>query len=174
MRSLISNVRTKQVIRVRWCLCIAGVLFLVIGLGMNEVRANSQGARGGNCYAGTYLFKSASNSLSMWTFTKDGNVLATSSVQKTLNFSDMQGVWKVTGPGEISALLLDFSFNDAGEPINVARLDVVLRQASRMCDKLEGELTLHFFEDGEDPLDPSTDTGEPLRDTLEGRRLTIQ
>jgi len=80
----------------------------------------------------------------------------------------------VTEPGEISAILLDFSFNDAGEPINVARLDVVLRKASRMCDKLKGELTLQFFEDGEDPRDPSTDAGKPVRHTLEGRRLTIK
>ena len=153
--------------------CCLSLLLLIISFAQ-QVFAGSNRGEGENCFTGTYIFETASDSLSMWTFTRDGNVLVTSSVQKTLNFSDIQGVWKVADPGKVKSVLLDFSFNNTGEPINVARLDVTLRKTGKTCDELEGEFELRFFEDGEDPLDPSTDTGTPLSDTLHGRRLIVE
>ncbi|XXT15896.1 hypothetical protein WME94_37185 [Sorangium sp. So ce429] len=39
------------------------------------------------------------------------------------------------------------------------------------CDPIAGSLVVRTFEDGEDPLDLSSDTGDPIAsDTFTGRR----
>jgi hypothetical protein len=51
-------------------------------------------------------------------------------------------------------------------------VDIVVSFTDEGCDEIEGDFLLRFFEGDEDPLDPSTDTGEPLSDTMTGRRVT--
>jgi hypothetical protein len=52
-------------------------------------------------------------------------------------------------------------------------VDVVFHRVGHDCAKIAGSFTLRFFEAGEDPLDPSTDSGTPITDTFTGRRLTV-
>jgi hypothetical protein len=123
--------------------------------------------------AGTYLIQEGSGTTSLWTLEADGVFLATSSAQELFNFSDQQGVWDKDGGAGAKAVILDFSFDGSGALINVGRIDISLHTVGQGCANIAGSFALRFFESGEDPLDPSTDTGTPITDTFTGRRLTV-
>jgi len=125
-----------------------------------------------NC-AGTYLNQEGSGAQSIWTFGKDGSFLGTSSTQRAFNFSSQQGVWENDGSGDAKAVFLDFSFDAGGALLNIGRVDIVLHTVGQGCANIAGSFSLRFFEAGEDPLNPASDTGTPITDTFTGRRLTV-
>jgi hypothetical protein len=125
-----------------------------------------------NC-AGTYLIQEGSGSQSLWSLEKDGVMLGTSSSQAAFNFTNQQGTWEQNGAEGVKAVLLDFSFDANGALINTGRVDIQLHTIGNGCANVAGEFTLRFFEPGEDPLDPASDTGQPISDTFTGRRVTV-
>lgn len=130
-------------------------------------------ARGfsGNC-SGTYLMAEDGGATSLWTLEADGTFFASSSLQPLLNFSDQQGAWKKDGPNGVKGVLLALVFDENDELINVSRVDISLRTVGKRCDTIAGSLEVREFTGSEDPLDPSTDTGEPIAtDTVTGRRV---
>jgi len=130
-------------------------------------------ARGfaGNC-SGTYLMAEAGGATSLWTLEADGTFFATSSLQALLNFSDQQGSWEKDGSNGIKGVVLALVFDENNELLNVSRVDVSLHTVGGGCDNIAGSLEVREFTGGEDPLDPSTDTGDPIAtDTVTGRRV---
>jgi hypothetical protein len=130
-------------------------------------------ARGfsGNC-SGTYLIDEAGGATALWTFEADGTFLATSSLQPLLNFSDQQGSWKKHGGDGLEGVVLALVFDEDDELLNVSRVDISLHTVGGGCDDVAGSLVVREFTAGEDPLDPATDTGDPIAtDTVTGRRV---
>ena len=69
-------------------------------------------------------------------------------------------------------MLLAFVFNDDNTLQSVARIDISFHTVGNGCDNVAGSLEVRSFEAGENPLDPSTDTGPPIAtDTFTGRRV---
>ncbi len=125
----------------------------------------------GSC-TGTYLMDEAGGATSLWTVEADGAFFATSSLQGFLRFSDQQGNWERDGHDGIKGVVLALVFNDDGSLQNVSRVDISLHAVGHGCDTVAGSLEVREFTAGEDPLDPSTDTGEPIAvDTVTGRRV---
>lgn len=121
---------------------------------------------------GTYLMDEAGGATSLWTIEADGAFFATSSLQGFLRFSDQQGNWERDGHDGVKAAVLALVFNDDGSLQNVSRVDISLHAAGKGCDTVTGSLEVREFTAGEDPLDPATDTGEPIAtDTVTGRRV---
>ncbi len=129
---------------------------------------------GADPVAGTYLVTEGSGTKSLWTFTADGLFLGTSSTQPSLSYSNQQGSWEARDDQTIQGVMLDFSFDEQGALANTARVDFSLACSDSACGKISGDFTLRFFEDGEDPLDPSTGSGETVTDTFTGLRVTPQ
>lgn len=130
-------------------------------------------ARGfsGNC-SGTYLMAEAGGATSLWTLEADGTFFASSSLQPLLDFSDQQGAWEKDGPNGVKGVLLALVFDGNDELLNVSRVDISLHTVGKGCDNIAGSLEVREFTAGEDPLDPATDTGEPIAtDTVTGRRV---
>lgn len=128
-------------------------------------------ARGfsGNC-SGTYLMDEAGGATSLWTLEADGTFFATSSLQPLLTFSDQAGSWVKDGGTGLRGVVLALVFDENGELLNVSRVDIFLHTVGGGCDDVAGWLEVRSFEDGEDPLDPSTDDEEPIAaDTVTGR-----
>ena len=149
-------------------------IMVLVGYGCSNSNAKADDSQiTPECVVGTYLVFQGSGIKSLWTFTSGGNLIVTSSAQSAVNFSTQHGTWEIAGPEEIRATLLDFSFDDQGDLINIARVDIVVNFTDTGCDEIEGDFSFRFFEADEDPLDPSTDTGEPLSDTITGWRLTV-
>jgi len=124
----------------------------------------------GNC-SGTYLMAEAGGATSLWTLEADGTFFATSSLQALLEFSDQQGSWEKDGNRGIKGVVLALVFEN-GELLNVSRVDVSLHTVGGGCDNIAGSLEVREFTAGEDPLDPATDTGDPIAtDTVTGRRV---
>jgi hypothetical protein len=130
--------------------------------------------------AGTYLIQmtpgpAGHGAQHLWTLTKDGALLGTSSTQLVFNFSDAQGVWERDGNQGAKAVWLNFSFDpDSGEVIEVTRRDITLHTVGRGCDNVAGTSTLRRFEAGqEDPLNPASDTDEPVIQPFTGRRVSV-
>jgi hypothetical protein len=123
--------------------------------------------------AGTYLNQEGSGAKSIWTLGKDGSFLGTSSTQKVFNFSGQQGVWESDDSGNAKGVFLDFSFDASGALLNIGRIDVVFHSVGHGCAKIAGSFSLRFFQAGEDPLNPASDTGTPITDTFTGRRLSV-
>ena len=68
-------------------------------------------------------------------------------------------------------MLLALVFDDDNALLNVSRVDVSLHTVGTGCDTIAGSLEVREFTGGEDPLDPATDTGDPIAtDTVTGRR----
>ena len=125
----------------------------------------------GNC-SGTYLMAEAGGATSLWTLEADGTFFATSSLQALLNFSDQQGSWERDGSDGIKGVVLALVFDDNNELLNVSRVDISLHTVGSGCDNIAGSLEVREFTGGEDPLDPGTDTGDPIAtDTVTGRRV---
>jgi hypothetical protein len=130
-------------------------------------------ARGfsGNC-SGTYLMAEAGGATSLWTLEADGTFFATSSLQGILKFSDQQGSWEKDGNDGLKGAVLALVFDDDGSLLNVSRVDMSLHTVGNGCDNIAGSLEVREFTGSEDPLDPTTDTGEPIAtDTVTGRRV---
>jgi hypothetical protein len=125
------------------------------------------------CVAGSYLVDEGSGTRSLWTFFRDGNFTGTSSAQPALKFGDQHGTWKLTEGNGIRVTYFDFSFDDQGSLINIARIDASLI-IDRTCRQLDGSFTLRFFEDGEDPFVPASDTGTPITDTVTGHQIETE
>lgn len=122
--------------------------------------------------AGTYLMAEDGGATSLWTLEADGTFFASSSLQPLLHFSDQQGSWAKDGSHGAKGVLLALVFDDGGALLNVSRVDISLHTVGNGCDKVAGSLSVREFTGGEDPLDPSTDTGDPIAtDTFTGRRV---
>jgi hypothetical protein len=125
----------------------------------------------GNC-SGTYLMAEAGGATSLWTLEANGTFFATSSLQALLNFSDQQGSWEKDGGDGIKGVVLALVFDENNELLNVSRVDMSLHTVGSGCDNIAGSLEVREFTGDEDPLDPSTDTGDPIAtDTVTGRRV---
>lgn len=130
-------------------------------------------ARGfsGNC-SGTYLMDEAGGATALWTLEADGTFFATSSLQALLKFSDQQGSWEKDGNAGLKGVVLALVFDEDNALLNVSRVDISLHTVGNGCDNIAGSLEVREFTGGEDPLDPTTDTGEPITtDTVTGRRV---
>jgi hypothetical protein len=164
----------------RGLLSVTGLTAALVGaaLSMLSPRVAAAQAFPQRC-AGTYLIQltpaaAGRGAQHLWTLTKDGAFLGTSSTQRVFNFSDAQGVWERDGNEGAKVVWLNFSFDpDSGEVINVARRDITLHTVGRGCDNVAGTSTLRSFAAGEDPLNPASDTGEPVTQTFTGRRVSV-
>ena len=122
--------------------------------------------------AGTYLMAEDGGATSLWTLEADGTFFASSSLQPLLKFSDQQGAWEKDGSNGIKGVLLALVFDENNELLNVSRVDISLHTVGAGCDNIAGSLEVREFTGSEDPLDPGTDTGEPIAtDTVTGRRV---
>ncbi len=151
----------------------AKLIHALLFVGLLSASSTSLLARGfsGNC-SGTYLMAEAGGATSLWTVEADGTFFATSSLQPLLNFSDQPGSWEKQGSSGLQGVLLALVFDENDELLNVSRVDVTLTTVGRGCDNIAGSLEVREFTAGEDPLDPSTDTGDPIAtDTFTGRRV---
>ena len=129
------------------------------------------GGFSGNC-SGTYLMAEGGGATSLWTLEADGTFFASSSLQALLNFSDQKGSWEKDGGSGVKGVVLALVFDDNNELLNVSRVDVSLHTVGSGCDNIAGSLEVREFTGSEDPLDPSTDTGDPIAtDTFTGRRV---
>jgi hypothetical protein len=148
-------------------LTLAG--FVVLGAG-----AAAAGSVPASC-AGTYLIQEAGGARDFWTFAADGAFFGTTSTQPLFNFSNQQGSWTKDGSDGARGVLFAFVYNDDNTLLTTARIDITFQTAGHGCDQIAGSLVVRTFEDGEDPLDPATDTGTPIaEDTFTGRRVQIQ
>jgi len=129
------------------------------------------------CIPGTYLVREGSGTQSLWSFSGDRTLHVTSSAQGALNFGDGYGAWKQASHKQIKSTVLDFNYsssptNGGFPPSAIARVDAV-SSFSKHCKEMEGSFELRFFDpETEDPLDPDTDTGNPVVDTFTGRRVS--
>lgn len=122
--------------------------------------------------AGTYLMAEDGGATSIWTFEADGAFFATSSLQPLVHFSDQQGSWEQDGSRGAKGVVLALVFGDDNSLLNVSRVDVSVHTVGTGCDRIAGSLVVREFTGSEDPLDPSTDTGDPIAtDTFTGRRV---
>lgn len=125
--------------------------------------------------AGTYLIQENGGARDFWTFASDGAFFGTTSTQPLYNFSNQQGSWEKVGNGGAKGVLFAFVYNDDNTLLTTARIDIAFQPAGQGCEQISGSLVVRTFEDGEDPLDPSTDTGDPIAsDTFLGRRVRAQ
>jgi hypothetical protein len=146
------------------------VLFFVCLLGGSAASLLARGFSG-NC-SGTYLIDEDGGATALWTFEADGTFFATSSLQPLLNFSDQQGAWEKDGSDGLKGVVLALVFDEDNTLLNVSRVDISLHTVGNGCDNIAGSLEVREFTAGEDPLDPSTDTGDPIAtDTVTGRRV---
>ncbi len=128
-------------------------------------------ARGfsGNC-SGTYLMAEDGGATSLWTLEADGTFFATSSLEALLHFSDQAGSWEKDGNSGAKGVVLALVFDDNNDLLNVSRVDVSFHTVGHGCDNIAGSLEVREFTGSEDPLDPATDTGDPIAtDTFTGR-----
>lgn len=122
--------------------------------------------------AGTYLIDEGGGARDFWTFEADGGFFGTTSTQPLYNFSNQQGSWKKAGNAGATGVLLAFVYESDDTLQSVARIDISFATVGQGCDQIAGSLEVRTFEAGEDPLDPSTDTGDPIAsDTFTGRRV---
>ena len=128
------------------------------------------------CIPGTYLVQESSGTQSLWTFSSEGTIQSASSSQEAFHFSDAQGAWKQIRSRQARVTMLDFTYSSVSSdggvpPASVARIDALFT-FSKNCKTLEGSFELRFFDpETEDPLNPETDTGDPVPDTFTGRRV---
>jgi len=122
--------------------------------------------------AGTYLIQEGGGAKDFWTFAADGTFFGTTSTQPLFHFSNQQGSWKKTGNDGARGVLFAFVYNDDNTLLTTARIDITFQTSGQGCEAIAGSLVVRTFEDGEDPLDPATDTGDPIAsDTFTGRRV---
>ncbi|WP_438004072.1 hypothetical protein WME89_35260 [Sorangium sp. So ce321] len=121
--------------------------------------------------AGTYLISEAGGARDFWTFAADGSFFGTTSTQPLYNFSNQQGSWEKVGNEGARGALFAFVYDEDNTLMTTARIELVVDTVGQGCDEIAGSLVVRTFEEGEDPLDPSSDTGDPIAsDTFTGRR----
>ena len=151
--------------------------FLLLIAAMYIITADAQ-AGGSNkypkCYIGTYLVEEGSGTASTWTLGARGVITITSSAQKALNFSDAQGAWISTGKLEAQATLVDFSFDNEGALLNIAKINVDMNFTDKNCEAVEGSFTVYFYQPDVDPLDPDSVPDNILTDTFTGQRINVE
>ena len=148
--------------------CVFACLFLT--LFTTPLLADGPSAR---C-TGTYLIEEDGGARDFWTFEPDGTFFGTTSTQPLFNFSNQQGSWRKVGRDGIRGVLFAFVWNDDNTLLTTARIDIEVQTDSRRCETISGSLVVRTFEDGEDPLDPSTDEDDPIaEDTFSGRRVVV-
>jgi hypothetical protein len=155
-------------IKLRYALTI---LFFVVAL---CPVSNSLADTFPRCFIGTYLLEQGSGTMSLWTFGARGTIIVTSSAQEELNFSTEQGSWKKSARSQAKSTMLDFSFGEDGELINIARVDATINFLGSNCDEVEGSFSLRFFDNGQDPLNPDNSNGDTITDTFTGRRVKTE
>lgn len=131
-------------------------------------------ARGlpGSC-GGSYYIEEDGGARDVWTFNADRTFFGTTSTQPLIGFSDQQGHWKRQGRGG-KGVLLTFVFDNDDTLLTVGRVEIEFEADDPQCDRIRGTLSVRTFEDGEDPLDPSTDADDPIaEDTFVGRRIRV-
>ena len=153
-----------------YLVCSGVLLVAVMAGGSRPVEAI------GGCIPGSYLAQEGSGTHSLWTFTSDGTLQVASSAQWVFNFSDIQGTWRREGAYGVRAVALDFGFRpepvgDGVPPQWTTRIDVAIEFA-RDCQDFEGGFDLRFYEDGQDPLDPSA-VSSSGSDTVTARRIQV-
>jgi hypothetical protein len=122
--------------------------------------------------AGTYLIQEAGGAKDFWTIAADGAFFGTTSTQELFHFSNQQGSWTKAGSEGARGVLFAFVYNDDNTLMTTARIDITFHTVGQGCGQIAGSLVVRTFEDGEDPLDPLTDTGDPIAsDTFTGRRV---
>jgi hypothetical protein len=125
--------------------------------------------------AGTYMIEEDGGAIDFWTFEADGNFFGTTSTQPLFNFSNQQGRWRKDGADGAKGVLFAFVYDDDNTLLTTARIDISFSVVGKGCGRITGSLEVRTFEDGEDPLDPATDTGEPIAtDTFTGRRVKVK
>ena len=125
--------------------------------------------------AGTYQIQEDGGAKDFWTFAADGAFFGTTSTQPLFNFSNQQGSWEKAGSDGARGVLFAFVYNDDHTLMTTARIDIAFQTAGHGCDQIAGSLVVRTFEDGEDPLDPATDAGDPIAsDTFTGRRVRVR
>jgi len=155
-------------IKLRYTLSI---LFFVVAL---CPASNSLADTFPKCFIGSYLLEQGSGIMSLWTFGARGTLIVTSSSQKALSFSTEHGSWHKSAQKQAKSTMLDFSFGEDGELINIARIDATTNFNGNNCEEIEGEFTLRFFEPDQDPLNIESASGEPITDTFTGRRVNSE
>jgi hypothetical protein len=148
-------------------LTAATLLAILLAIPSTPLLADSGPAR---C-TGTYLIEEAGGAKDFWTFGADGSFSGVTSTQPLYNFSNQQGSWQKVGHDARGALLA-FVYNDDNTLMTTARIEILFHPVGQSCDQIAGTLEVRTFEEGEDPLDPATDSGVPLAtDTFTGRRV---
>jgi hypothetical protein len=164
------------IMKVRITFAVAAILSIVFFLMMSSSiprEAEASGNFFAKSFAGTFFIEEEGGEyFDIWTLTEDGNFFGTNSAQLEESFNDQQGVWKKTGHREVTATILNFDFDSDGSLIAVARADIVM-DFSKRFQTVEGSYALRYFEGGEDPLCPETDTGDPLTIEFTGRRVVV-
>ena len=85
---------------------------------------------------------------------------------------DQQGSWEQDGPRGAKGVVLALVFREDNTLQDVSQVDVTFHAVGNKCDAIAGSLVVRAFEEGEDPLDPSTDDEDPIAtDTFTGRRV---
>ena len=151
------------------------ILSIPAGLLSSTVSSSRDTGAQGGCFPGTYLVVESSGTQSLWTLFKDGAFHVTSSAERALGFSHIQGVWTKTGARDAKARGLDFKFtqtpvNGGVPPSQIARLDIVMKFAET-CEEIEGSFELRAFNSNEDPLNANTPA--IASDIFFGRRVSI-
>ena len=146
-------------------LCLSTLLF--------SCDNNTEASEFPECFVGTYLNDEGSGAKSIWNLSDDGTFTGQSSTEKVFNFTGQMGAWRSTGNRTAEILMLDFSFDDEDNFANTARIDIEIEFMGENCEETEGSFELRFFEEDEDPLDVSTDTGDAIEDTFTGRKVII-
>lgn len=145
---------------------------LMLGLAFALLSVPTQASGFPAACAGTYLIEEDGGARDFWTFEADGGFFGTTSTQPLLNFSNQQGSWRKNGNDGAKGVLLAFVYNPDNTLQSIARVEIAFHTVGAGCGEIAGSLEVRTFEDGEDPLDPSTDTGEPIAtDTFQGRRV---
>ena len=75
---------------------------------------------------GSYLISEKSGNNRLWTFTKEGTILGTSSAQQKHSFSNQQGTWRVIKKNEVKATLLNFGYNKDGSVRYIGKLVAII------------------------------------------------
>ena len=145
---------------------------LMLGIAMAVLAAPTHASGFPAACAGTYLIEEDGGARDFWTFEDDGSFFGTTSTQPLFNFSNQQGSWRKNGNDGAKGVLLAFVYNSDDTLQSIARVEIAFHTVGSGCGEIAGSLEVRTFEDGEDPLDPSTDTGEPIAtDTFHGRRV---
>lgn len=123
--------------------------------------------------AGTYLVQDNNGDQRLWTFTQDGTILGTSSVEPKFSFSNQQGDWEASGNNGVAAVIMNFGFDKDNNLSYIGRLTATLKFDDN-CRTFAGTYVLRKFQPPENPMKPETDTDEPITDTFKGQRISAK